>query len=658
MIVACASRQVAISATSTNNPSEKTTIPVFTPTSELTTEQTITGVLINLGPQGGSFRDLVVDPTTPGTLYALSNQGGVFKSTDDGKYWYAINKGLTDSSFRSSLTTLVIDPTTPTTLYVGAHDGELFKSVDGGENWNAVYTYTKPTLVGFYQLVIDQLTPTTLYATTDTNGTFKSTDGGETWQQSGTPKQSVFHVLAIDPTVPDTLYAKGYSSGSSGVYKTMDGGQTWNETSLMGVEIRVLVVDPTMSNIVYAGTDRNGLFKSTDCGEHWRAMNAGLPNKSGVYKLKIDSKSSNTLYAITTTGLFKSKDGGEHWRKIETGLGGKYISSLTISASGELYMAIYPDGIFKSIDSGETWQALPSNPIATVVYRMAIDPTTPTTFYVSIDSGDIFKSTDSGKTWRSLNTSVDMKLQVYSLVIDPIKPKTLYAGTGMGLFKSTDGGEHWSNKLPHIGIGLVKIDPIIPTTIYAAPYSGSMLKSVDGGEHWKTLTATPQLGPSPTTVFDLVIDAVNTNILYAGTLYGAYKSTDGGESWQDLKIKNRPFMFDLQQPNVLYAGEDGLFKSMDGGETWQEIKTGFDAIIRDLVINPTNPEVLYAEIWDKVTWKPTGLIQSRDGGKSWHKLDIDLPNTPVYLLAIDPSNPNILYLATRGRGLLALNLLK
>lgn len=70
-----------------------------------------------------------------------------------------------------------------------------------------------------------------------------------------------------------------------------------------------------------------------------------------------------------------------------------------------------------------------------------------------------------------------------------------------------------------------------------------------------------------------------------------------------------------------------------------------------MMINPKNTDILYIETED---W--LGVLQSTDGGKSWHKLDIDLPNTPVYLLAIDPSNPNILYLATHGRGLFSLTI--
>ena len=78
---------------------------------------------------------LAIDPVTPTTLYAGTDGGGVFKSTDGGGNWSAINTGLTNTYVYA----LAIDPVTPTTLYAGTYDG-VFKSTDGGENWNAVNT--------------------------------------------------------------------------------------------------------------------------------------------------------------------------------------------------------------------------------------------------------------------------------------------------------------------------------------------------------------------------------------------------------------------------------------------------------------------------------------------------------------------------------------
>ena len=153
------------------------------------------------GPEGESINALVIDPATPTTLYAGTWRGGVFKSTNGGGDWSAVNTGLTSTYIKA----LAIDPVTPATLYAGTDSDGVFKSVNGGESWNAVNTdLTCPYI---FALAIDPTTPTTLYAGT-LCGIFKSINGGGNWSaiNTGLPDTFVF-ALAIDPQTPTTLYA-------------------------------------------------------------------------------------------------------------------------------------------------------------------------------------------------------------------------------------------------------------------------------------------------------------------------------------------------------------------------------------------------------------------------------------------------------------------
>jgi photosystem II stability/assembly factor-like uncharacterized protein len=231
------------------------------------------------------------------------------------------------------------------------------------------------------------------------------------------------------------------------------------------------------------------------------------------------------------------------------------------------------------------------------------------------------------------------------LVVDPTKPTTLYAETANGLFKSTDGGEHWGKKLSCSIITYVKFDPITPATMYTACIYDSQYQSTDGGESWKKFENDK---------FLLIGDPLNPNIIYA-TGSGLFKSIDGGKNWQELKTGYANYFFiNPINPDILYAGIGGVFsKSTDGGKNWQELKTGANRV-GGFMMNPKNPDILYAQVWDDVRIAVIALIQSTDGGESWHKLNIDLPDTIVDLLAIDPSNPSILYLGTQGHGIFAL----
>ena len=218
------------------------------------------GAWRNLGPGGGSVNALVIDPTDPMTLYAGTEDGGVFKSTNRGANWSAINNGLTNLSVK----VLVIDPIDPMTLYAGTSFGGVFESTDGGANWSAINNGLTNTFIS--ALAVDPINPMWLYAGTHSDGVFKSTDRGANWSaiNNGLPtfNGSIFtRVLAIAPTNPRTLYA----GVAGGYFRSNDGGAFWaainNGLGTLGDRVRALVIDPTNPRTLYAGTD-GGVFVS------------------------------------------------------------------------------------------------------------------------------------------------------------------------------------------------------------------------------------------------------------------------------------------------------------------------------------------------------------------------------------------------------------
>jgi len=166
------------------------------------------------GPEGGYIQALAIDPTTPATVYAGTPGGGVFKSTDGGASWAAVNSGLTNTNVFA----LAIAPTTPTTVYAGTIRGGVFKSTDGGASW--VDTQLTNTVV--QALTIDPASPTTIYVGTYGRGVFKSTDGGP-WKAVSTSVMDARVVgLATAPTTPTTVYAA--TAGGGALFKSPDGG--------------------------------------------------------------------------------------------------------------------------------------------------------------------------------------------------------------------------------------------------------------------------------------------------------------------------------------------------------------------------------------------------------------------------------------------------
>src|SRR5438105_5467047 len=134
-------------------------------------------------------------------------------------------------------------------------------------------------------------------------------EGGiNSWTRIG-PEGGAIAALAIDPMTPGVLYA----AAGGGVFKSTNGGASWSavNTGLPNSSyVSVLAIDPQTPATLYAGTYR-GIFKSTDGGGSWSAVNTGLPNFSLVQALAIDPQTPATLYAGTMgDGVFKSTNGG------------------------------------------------------------------------------------------------------------------------------------------------------------------------------------------------------------------------------------------------------------------------------------------------------------------------------------------------------------
>ena len=255
----------------------------------------------------------------------------------------------------------------------------------------------------------------------------------------------------------------------------------------------------------------------------------------------------------------------------------------------------------------------------------------------------LWKSGDSGTTWTPID---DLPFAlVQALVVDPSNPNTLYAATGdLGMFKSVDGGVHWTRSSTGIAgtnIQALAIDPVHPQTLYAATAPadaaspGAVYKTVDGAISW-TLADSP-----PPSISQLAVDAKNSDIVYeiGGTIR---KSTDGGLTWTTLTFPGSV------QSMVLDPGVSGnliavsyevfcgfscannqpsyLYRSVDGGAHWvQQPLPASNSLVVDA---STSPSTVY-----------DGLgVRSVDGGVTWSPITPPPgPFAASSTFAVDPS---------------------
>lgn len=313
--------------------------------------------LVNNGLHNLTIAALAIDPVNPTRIYAGTIGGGFFKSTDGGSSWS--NIGL-NARFG---TALAINFANPDVVYAGTADGgvcnanrPLFTSTNGGASWS---NQSSMADCDISLIVIDPTSPRTLYAGSlvqylETGSTFlwNSTDGGGTWNRIDNEADNIglgpygSYGLAINPANPQILYAPGdlYANGrvtDSGLFMSADGGTRWHPTGLKNAYIRAVAIDPLNSGTLYAGSANNhwaerpipyrGIFKSTDGGASWFAINNGLSNITYITSIVIDRDNTNILYIGSDGGVFKSVNGGASWSAFNDGLTNLEVFDLALA---------------------------------------------------------------------------------------------------------------------------------------------------------------------------------------------------------------------------------------------------------------------------------------------------------------------------------------
>lgn len=616
----------------------------------------------SIGPDGGAVGCITVDPLAPATLYVGTQGAGIFKSTDKGANWTAVNSGLTDLN----IGTVAVDPTNPGTVYSVTWDAGLFKSTNGGRSWSPINSGLP--VFSVIRLAIDPTNTDTIYAGTAGGGIYKSADGGRSWtaMNGGLPDGEVIWALALDGRDSGRLYV---GIPYDGIFETEDGGQTWTpvNTGLPSLSLEAMTIDPQDPNVLYAGIHDFGfseVWKTVNGGGSWNSVvGAGLPKFNVIASLVIDPNNPRTIYVVgflssgsMATGIYRSSDGGDTWTGLSEVPDGQIPPlAVDLQNSSTVYAGSNGSGMYKSTDGGKTWIQSSRGLSAVGVYGLTVDHSNPGTVYAGTDQG-IFKSADSGGTW-----SRKLPDPTSSVVIDPSNPATIYATLAIGyVLKSTDGGETWRNLLGIGDVAALAVDSSNPKTLYAgisnSPYGpGSTITGVyrtdDGGETWRP--ANSGLPTGRYTFGFVALEPKNSATVYAATLYGSvtpygsvYRSTDGGGSWKQINTERTitAIALDNQNSGTIYAvtAGNGLLKTVNGGDTWVQL----DNVLKDKYLNALAVEgsasVVYAGTRDGE------VFQSTDAGTTWTQLGNGPTMPAIYSLAIDPRNVATAYAGTLG----------
>ena len=352
-------------------------------------------------------------------------------------------------------------------------------------------------------------------------------------------------------------------------------------------------------------------------GVHWREVG---PYRGGRSVAVSGNPSRPNEFWMGTTGggVFKSINDGQSWAPVTDKYFGGTIGAIGVSASSPDVVYVgggeYPirgnvshgDGVWKTTDGGKTWTSMgltETRQIADIV----VNPTNPDLVYVGAlghvwapnPERGVFRSKDGGKTWEKILFRND-STGVVDLVMDPSNPNVLYAGLWQA------GRTPWLLSSGGKGSG--------------------MFKTTDGGDHWTEITRNPGLPEGIWGNIGITVSGGNSNRIWANIEAdsgGVFRSDDGGATWQrtnnDRNLRQRAWYYtkihaDSKDTNVVYVNNVSFMKSTDGGKTFRAVRGMQHGDSHDLWIDPKNDQRM-------IESDDGGGEVSVDGGKTWSDED-------------------------------------
>ena len=612
-----------------------------------------------IGPRNYSGRCTDVAVVAPRgrsyTMYIATASGGLWKSDNEA----TTLQPIFDQAPATTIGDVAIAPSNPDIVWIGTGESNIFRSSQAG--------------IGLY----------------------KSVDAGRSWKHVGLPDTYTIARILIHPTNPDLVYvaASGHewtTNKDRGVYKTTDGGATWAKVLYVDEKTGAidLVMDPTAPDTLLAATwERtrlkwndprtfaesrgSGIYKTTDGGRTWKAVNTGLPapNRRGRIGVDFCLTAPSVVYALV-----------DNYEVAREPTEAEKSDPYGLPSSGFIKGAT----VYRSDDKGETWTQVSgltpeqkqvmerhSGTYGWVFGQVRVDPNDANTVYTL--GVRLHVSRDGGKTFERLPTPGS---DHHGLWIDPLNSNYLVLGYDQGFALSYDRGRTWKPAdltLPVTQFFNVSYDMASPFRVYgSAQDHGSFRGVVDlssGRDRIPAAAFERAPGGEGSTH---AIDPDHPDVVYSSGFYGTLARTDlgkpRGRQQKDL-LQARypeegplrgewlaPTILSPHSAETLYHGMQLVLRSRDRGDTWEAIRGDLTDgtssekgdipyhTITALSESPLRFGLVYAGTDD-------GRAHvTKDGGKTWTEITSGLaPRRWVSRVAASAHDLGTVFLAQNGK---------
>jgi photosystem II stability/assembly factor-like uncharacterized protein len=601
----------------------------------------------------------VVYVAAEGPLWGAGGDRGLYKTTDGGKNWKAVltvseNTGVADVAIDPSNPDIVYASAYQRrrhvfTLIDGGPESGIYKSTDAGATWNKLKSGLPTVDMGRIGLAVSPADSNVVYATIEAadgkGGIFRSDDRGATWERRNEFDVGAMYYARVvpDPKNVDRIFVMNVS-----LRESLDGGKTLHkveEASHHGDD-HAMWIDPDDTRHWLFGSD-GGMYETWDNAKSWEfkanlptvqfydvAVDNALPfynvcggtqdnfswcgpartrDINGImnsdwyvttggdgFRSVVDPVDPNTVYSESQYGVLVRYDkptGQELVLQPQEGKGEpplrwNWDSPVIISPHSHTRLYFAANRLFRSDDRGDTWKAI---------------------------SGDLTRQINRntlpvmGKVWDpdavAKNASTSFYGNIVALSESAKKEELIYVGTDDGLIQVTsDGGQNWTKHETFAGVpdktyvSRLAASQHDANVVYAAfdnhkneDFKPYLLRSADAGKTWTSIAGNlPENGP----VLAFAEDTVNANLLFAGTEFGAFFTTDGGQHWIQLKgglptIAVRDMVMQAREGDLVIATFGRGFYVLDDISALRQIKA--ESLEKTAALFPVKDSLLYIE---------------------------------------------------------------